>query len=215
MDSAVSGGSGAAAIVDRASGDGVAEAHRAAREMLVRAMDADGESAESESADGDGGGETDEELREIVRERLPEFGRSGVLPQWRGGSGGGSGADGGLSSGSGAQTAAESGASGAAASLVRRGRRAAKQLARRLVRRVVNRVQEEVNEEEGLGWHGKRWVSMHDDRVRSSHKHLDGQRVAIGSAFMTQSGPIRYPGDPLAPFGETINCRCHLELLRT
>lgn len=84
-----------------------------------------------------------------------------------------------------------------------------------LVRGVVYRAQEEVNEAEGLGWRGKRWVSMGDDRVRDSHEALDGTRVALGSAFMTQNGPIRYPGDRAAAVAEWISCRCHLELLRT
>lgn len=167
----------------------------------------------SDTGNSSGDRERDEQLRQLVRDRLPEFGRSGVLPGWHGGNI----SDAVNGSGDGAQTPVESVQNGVvrrAANVARRGLIAARQLARRLVRRVVNRVQEEVNIEEDLGWKGKRWISERDDRVRASHEYLDGKRVALGASFQTQNGPIRYPGDPLAPFGETINCRCYLELLR-
>lgn len=164
----------------------------------------------SDTGSSSGDRERDEQLRQLVRDRLPEFGRSGVLPKWHG--------DDSSNAGDGAQTPVESVQNGVvrrAANVARRGLIAARQLARRLVRRVVNRVQEEINIEEDLGWKGKRWVSERDDRVRASHEYLDGKKVALGASFQTQNGPIRYPGDPLAHLSETINCRCYLELLQS
>lgn len=55
----------------------------------------------------------------------------------------------------------------------------------------------------------KMWLSMRDDRVRDSHKNLDGQIVGINEHFRTIKGNLLlYPGDPSAPPGEVVNCRC-------
>lgn len=55
---------------------------------------------------------------------------------------------------------------------------------------------------------GREWVSMRDDRVRSTHSRADGQRVGINDTYSVGSSNLRYPGDPLGPAGETANCRC-------
>jgi HK97 family phage portal protein len=57
--------------------------------------------------------------------------------------------------------------------------------------------------EEGVTQH--EWLSSRDDRVRDSHRELDGETVAIGEAF---SNGLAYPQDPAGPPEETINCRC-------
>lgn len=55
------------------------------------------------------------------------------------------------------------------------------------------------------------WKTRHDDKVRSSHRGLDGNKVPFGGAFVTDDGVlIRFPGDPYAPLSETQGCRCHL-----
>lgn len=54
------------------------------------------------------------------------------------------------------------------------------------------------------------WVSARDDRVRDSHIELNGQERLIGETWQGQEGELRYPGDPLAPGSETIQCRCVL-----
>jgi hypothetical protein len=55
------------------------------------------------------------------------------------------------------------------------------------------------------------WLSAHDARVRITHRALDGQQRQWGAAFDSISGAkIRFPGDPLAPAAERINCRCVL-----
>ncbi|SCL70441.1 Phage Mu protein F like protein [Micromonospora citrea] len=54
----------------------------------------------------------------------------------------------------------------------------------------------------------KVWVATHDERTRDDHRHADGQRVALDGVFMVGGVPMRYPGDPAAPPGQTVNCRC-------
>jgi len=54
------------------------------------------------------------------------------------------------------------------------------------------------------------WVTMHDDNVRTAHKHTEGQQRPPGEAFDVDGVQMRYPGDPSAPIGLWINCRCSL-----
>jgi hypothetical protein len=56
----------------------------------------------------------------------------------------------------------------------------------------------------------RKWVSARDKRVRDSHARMNGQERMIGEEFRSDSGPIRYPGDPDAPAEETVQCRCVL-----
>lgn len=60
----------------------------------------------------------------------------------------------------------------------------------------------------------KQWVSLKDERVRITHKQLNGDVVPVGSPFFVDGVPIRFPKDPLAPPGLTINCRCVLKFTR-
>lgn len=60
----------------------------------------------------------------------------------------------------------------------------------------------------------KQWVTLKDERVRISHKELSGDIVPVGSPFFVNGVPIRFPKDPLAPPGLTINCRCVLKFTR-
>ena len=64
------------------------------------------------------------------------------------------------------------------------------------------------------GRKNKRWVTRHDDRVRSSHEALDGVSVPIDQPFQAEGGALMFPGDRSAPIGEWINCRCVLTGLR-
>lgn len=52
------------------------------------------------------------------------------------------------------------------------------------------------------------WHAAHDSRTRLSHRFLDGQEQPIGGVWIGLHGALRYPGDPLAPAAETIQCRC-------
>ena len=57
----------------------------------------------------------------------------------------------------------------------------------------------------------KTWVSMKDDRVRLSHRILNGDTVLVSEPFVVEGIPIRFPKDPVAPPSMTINCRCFIK----
>lgn len=64
----------------------------------------------------------------------------------------------------------------------------------------------------GEGWR-KVWISRGDSRVRPLHRKLHGQPCDMDKAFWRwpiDGKQLRFPGDPLAPIGETANCRCAL-----
>lgn len=52
------------------------------------------------------------------------------------------------------------------------------------------------------------WLSTDDRRTRPTHDTADGQRVPLGSAFLVGGASLRFPGDPLGPPQECVNCRC-------
>lgn len=55
----------------------------------------------------------------------------------------------------------------------------------------------------------KVWHSAGDDRVRHSHRALNGQSAPLDGVFISPSGAaLRFPGDPNAPTAETVGCRC-------
>jgi hypothetical protein len=56
----------------------------------------------------------------------------------------------------------------------------------------------------------RKWVTAGDERVRTSHSKLNGQVKGIDEPWEADSGTLRFPGDPLAPASETIQCRCVL-----
>lgn len=56
----------------------------------------------------------------------------------------------------------------------------------------------------------RNWDASGDGRVRDTHGSLDGQKKKWGEVWSTVNGKLRYPGDPLAPALETIQCRCVL-----
>lgn len=58
------------------------------------------------------------------------------------------------------------------------------------------------------GFTRKRWVTRHDDRVRETHRHADGDTVALSEPFYVGGYPLMYPGERGAPPAIIINCRC-------
>lgn len=54
----------------------------------------------------------------------------------------------------------------------------------------------------------KVWLAHHDSRTRPTHRIADGQNVPINAKFLVGNFPMDHPGDPTAPPGEVINCRC-------
>lgn len=58
----------------------------------------------------------------------------------------------------------------------------------------------------------KRWRSAGDNRVRHTHRALNGDEAGFYDSFISSSGArIRFPGDPDAPISETSGCRCTVE----
>ena len=51
----------------------------------------------------------------------------------------------------------------------------------------------------------KEWIATSDDRVRKSHREIDGEEQDIDTPF---SNGCMYPGDPSGPPDEVWNCRC-------
>jgi hypothetical protein len=59
------------------------------------------------------------------------------------------------------------------------------------------------------------WDSAGDNRVRPSHRALDGQRVKLDEPFVTATGArMMHPGDTTlgAPGKEVIGCRCRVRI---
>jgi hypothetical protein len=62
-----------------------------------------------------------------------------------------------------------------------------------------------------LGFRSRVWRTRLDNKVRDTHRGLEGQRRALGDPWRTTAGnTLRYPGDRTAPPEEWINCRCRL-----
>lgn len=57
------------------------------------------------------------------------------------------------------------------------------------------------------------WLSTLDSRTRVTHRRADGQRKPIGTPFTVGGAPLWYPGDPLGPAQEVIQCRCSVLLV--
>lgn len=54
----------------------------------------------------------------------------------------------------------------------------------------------------------KTWVSAGDERVRETHVDANRQTVGTGEPFNVGGAMLQYPGDPLGPDSEVIQCRC-------
>lgn len=54
----------------------------------------------------------------------------------------------------------------------------------------------------------QQWLATDDNRTRPTHRAADGQRIPVGARFQVGSSELRFPGDPLGPADETIQCRC-------
>lgn len=56
----------------------------------------------------------------------------------------------------------------------------------------------------------KTWVSASDARTREDHVEMDGQTVPMEDAFTGPCDGMLFPGDPIGPAEQVINCRCVL-----
>lgn len=54
----------------------------------------------------------------------------------------------------------------------------------------------------------KEWAAVGDERTRPTHLAADGQTVGMDDHFTVGGVSLRFPGDPLGPPEEIIQCRC-------
>lgn len=59
----------------------------------------------------------------------------------------------------------------------------------------------------------KRWIAVHDSRTRHEHMDADGQQVDIDGSFSVGGEILDFPLDPNASAENTVNCRCHTEII--
>lgn len=59
----------------------------------------------------------------------------------------------------------------------------------------------------------KRWDTEQDERVRVSHRAVDGDVLDLGMPFYVDGIPLMFPGDPMGPPETVINCRCDLVIV--
>lgn len=55
------------------------------------------------------------------------------------------------------------------------------------------------------------WLTITDGSERDTHHALDGSVAKVGDYFVDRRGNVtalKFPGDPGAPVGEVVNCRC-------
>lgn len=58
----------------------------------------------------------------------------------------------------------------------------------------------------------KQWVTMGDERVRTTHALLDGVKVPLGDLFHTIDGDSAKGPGGFSTAQENVNCRCWLQL---
>jgi len=57
----------------------------------------------------------------------------------------------------------------------------------------------------------KFWIATKDGRTRPTHSAIDSVGAPLQDGIFSVGGaPARYPGDPILPVGERVNCRCSI-----
>ncbi|GAB2959062.1 hypothetical protein GCM10027048_27840 [Hymenobacter coalescens] len=56
-----------------------------------------------------------------------------------------------------------------------------------------------------------KWLATPGPRTRDTHRAANGQTVTLGGTFTVGGTVLRYPGDPLGPAAEVVQCRCTLQ----
>ncbi len=62
-------------------------------------------------------------------------------------------------------------------------------------------------EDEGLS-NGREWVSIIDHVTRPDHVDMNETQVGVGQQFNVAGTMCDYPGDPVLPAEQRVNCRC-------
>lgn len=57
------------------------------------------------------------------------------------------------------------------------------------------------------------WRTVHDERVRPTHRKAFGQKRSATNPFLVGRAHLMYPGDLAGPIEETANCRCWTEFV--
>lgn len=65
-----------------------------------------------------------------------------------------------------------------------------------------------------LGQMVKRWNDSDDQRVRVTHRDVDGEEALLMQPFNVGGFHMLFPGDPSGPPHEVISCRCDLSFRR-
>ena len=61
----------------------------------------------------------------------------------------------------------------------------------------------------------KEWITMGDEKVRSSHASANGQVVPAEASFDVGGEAMDHPGDSSGSAGNVINCRCKMRMIPT
>lgn len=63
------------------------------------------------------------------------------------------------------------------------------------------------------GYTQKKWRTEKDNRVRKTHKEMEGKTIPIDDYFIVGGSALLYPRDPEGEEKEIANCRCVCEYL--
>lgn len=63
------------------------------------------------------------------------------------------------------------------------------------------------------GYTRKKWRTEKDNRVRKTHKEMEGKTIPIDDYFIVGGSALLYPRDPEGEEKEIANCRCVCEYL--
>lgn len=59
----------------------------------------------------------------------------------------------------------------------------------------------------------KMWRTEEDERVRASHRSVNGDVQELTMPFNVGGFPLLFPGDPMGPPDEVVGCRCDLQIV--
>lgn len=71
----------------------------------------------------------------------------------------------------------------------------------------------ELEEASEDGFTMKRWRTQRDNRVRRTHREMEGKTIPIDDYFIVGGSPLLYPCDPEGDEKEIAGCRCALDYI--